>query len=528
MHGNAGKARSTHLSRRRFMAAAVGAAVAGPALLDAPAVGQTTARHAPPPLPEDPFTLGVASGDPLHNGVMLWTRLAPEPTVDGGGMPPHPYRVRWEVATDETMSRVVRRGASPADAAHAHSVHVDVRGLRPDRPYWYRFRVGDHLSPIARTRTAPAPYQRRLTLGFGLVGCQRYTSGYYTAYDDLAAADVDLVVHSGDYIYETGGNSVRSDPLPESITLDQYRNRHALYRTDAALQAAHATAPWVFTWDDHEVENNYTGLVPEVGSSTPDPAAFVARRAAGYRAYWEHMPMRGPAPTGPDLRIHRRIRWGRLADFLVLDTRQFRTDQTCGTNDVGGRCDAAFDPATQVLGTEQERWLSRGLRTSTADWAVLAQQVVFSQFAFVPGNPGIYNLDQWDGYPAARQRVLDMLAADRPHDTVVLTGDIHASFVSDLKADYDDPASATLGAEFVGTSISSDGSALNAVVPLILANNPHVRYANAQKRGWVKHTVRPHEWRADYRLVDDVSVMGAPVSTATSWVLPRGGQLESA
>ncbi|MGI9600423.1 MAG: alkaline phosphatase D family protein [Acidimicrobiales bacterium] len=515
----------TGVSRRRFMAAAAGAVVVAPSLVDT----ATAAPRPPTRLPHYPFTLGVASGDPLPRAVVLWTRLAPDPTVDGSGMPDRAHRVRWEIAHDPRMRRIVRRGSVRTSPAVGHSVHVDVRGLRPDREYFYRFRVGRHLSPIGRTRTAPGWHQRNAELTFGLVSCQRYSSGYYTAYDDLVDDQPDMVVHTGDYIYETGGGGVRSDPLPESITLDQYRNRYGLYKSDPSLQAAHAAAPWLFTWDDHEVENNYTGLVPEVGSSTPDLAAFTARRAAAYRAYWENMPMRGPAPTGPDLRLHRRIRWGRLADMFVLDTRQFRTDQTCGENDIGGRCDAAFDPATQVLGTQQERWLTSRLATTRAHWAVLAQQVVFSQFAFVPGNPGLYNLDQWDGYPAARQRVLDTLAAHRPNDTVVLTGDIHSSFVSDIHADYDDPTSPVLGAEFVGTSISSDSSSLLAsVVSLITGNNPHVRFAEVERRGWVKHTVTRDSWRADYRLVDDAMVPDSPVTTASSWVLPKGGTVAPA
>ncbi|MDH3706418.1 MAG: alkaline phosphatase D family protein [Acidimicrobiia bacterium] len=515
------------LSRRRFVAAGAATAIAGPVLARTPVLGQTTIRTATPPLPGDPFTLGIASGDPYPRSVLLWTRLAPNPTETGGGMPDGSYRVRWEVANDERMRRVVRRGAVRTSADTAHSVHIDVRGLRPDREYFYRFRVGRHISPVGRTRTAPGWHQRIRELSFGAVNCQRYNSGLYTAYADLAEADLDLVVHVGDYIYETGGSGARTDPLPESISLDEYRNRYGLYKSDPLLMAAHASAPWLFTWDDHEVENNYTGLVPEIGSSTPDPAAFRARRAAGYRAYWEHMPMRGPAPTGPDLELHRRIRWGRLADIFVLDTRQFRTDQTCGTDDVGGLCPAAFDPATQVLGTEQERWLLDGLARTRRRWAVLAQQVVFSRLAIVPGNPGVYNLDQWDGYQAARQRILDTLAQHRPHDTVVLSGDFHASFVSDITADFDDPAAPVLGAEFVGTSVSSTGVP-PAITNLFLNNNPNLLYANGEQRGWVRHVVRSGRWRADYRLVDDATVEGSPVRTARSWLLPAGGAVAEA
>lgn len=507
-----------NLSRRRFVAGSIGAAV----VLGTASPVDARSR---PSITEYPFTLGIASGDPLANGVVIWTRLAPDPIVDGGGMAPMSYPVEWEVADDPGMTNVVRGGRRWARPQHAHTVHIDVRGLQPDRPYWYRFRVDGHISPIGRTRTAPAANQRPEQLLMALVSCQRYSSGYYTAYDDLTSSEPDLVVHVGDYIYESGGGGVRSDSLPESISLDQYRNRYALYKQDASLQGAHAIAPWLFTWDDHEVENNHAGLVPEVGSSTPDPAEFLARRAAAYKAYWEHMPFRRRAPQSSDFRIHRRTTWGRLADVFVLDTRQFRDDQ-CG--EFGAPCEPSTLGGRQMLGSEQQRWLERGLRRTRSDWAVLAQQVVFSRMDIAPGEGEFYNLDQWDGYQAARGRVLNAMTSHRPHDNIVLTGDIHASGVSDIKADYFDPDSAVLGAEFVGTSVSSGGnSLLAAVLPNILAENPHIKWADTAKRGWVKHTVTADAWRADYRHVDDATVLGSAVQTATSWVLPRGGAIEA-
>ena len=272
-----------------------------------------------------------------------------------------------------------------------------------------------------------------------------------------------------------------------------------------------------------QVENNHAGLVPEIGSATPDPTAFRARRAAAYKAYWEHMPFRKRAPRGPDFSIHRRTQWGRLADIFVLDTRQYRADQCA---EIGAPCYPVADETREWLGAEQDRWLARGLRRTPADWAVLAQQVVFSQMDFVPGPAEIYNLDQWDGYRAARERVLATMRNRRPHDNIVLTGDIHASGVSDLLADYDDPTSAKMGAEFVGTSISSEGSdLLGSVIAGLLVENEHIKWADTSKRGWVKHTVTSDEWRADYRHVDDATVQGSPVQTATSWVVPRGGAL---
>ncbi len=504
------------LSRRTFVVgAAAGAIVLG-------ATEPVAARTAPP-IADYPFTLGIASGDPLANGVVIWTRLAPDP-ANGGGMSDETYRVEWEVASDQAMSDVVRHGRARARAEHGHSVHVDVRGLRPDRAYWYRFRVGTHVSPVGRTRTAPRANARPDAMVFGLVSCQRYNSGFYTAYDDLVSAQPDLVVHVGDYIYESPGGGVRTDALPESVSLEQYRNRYALYKSDTSLMAAHETAPWLFTWDDHEVENNHAGLVPEVGSATPDPADFEARRTAAYMAYWEHMPFRRRAPRGSNFRIHRRTPWGRLADFFVLDTRQFRADQ-CG--EIGAGCDPATDNDREMLGASQRRWLDRGISRSRADWSVLAQQTIFSKMDLLPGDQEIYNLDQWDGYVHARDQLLATMRTGRPHDNVVLSGDFHASGVSDILADYGDPESTVMGTEFIGTSITSSSNAvLDTLLPLISVDNPHFKWADGRKRGWVKHTVTADEWRADYRHVDDVKIAGSPVRTERSWVVPRGGTVQ--
>lgn len=337
------------------------------------------------------------------------------------------------------------------------------------------------------------------------------------------SAGPDLVVHLGDYIYESPGGGPRPDPLPEAITLDDYRNRYGLYKSDPALIAAHQSAPWLFTWDDHEVENNYAGLVPGKGTVTPDPVEFENRRAAAYKAYWEHMPFRRRAPHGADYRIYRRTSWGHLADFLVLDTRQYRSPQ-CGG--LGPSCSPEQDARREMLGRRQSNWLSRRIRRSHADWAVLAQQVVFSRMDFDSGDGEWYNLDQWDGYPAARDRLLATLHNQRPTDNIVLTGDLHASCVFDVLADYHDPDSAIIGTEFVSTSISSkDSRFLRANLQHTVANSPHFKWGESSRRGWVKHTVTREEWRADYRHVDDATVVGSPVQTATSWVVPRGGSV---
>ncbi|HEX5615036.1 MAG TPA: alkaline phosphatase D family protein [Acidimicrobiia bacterium] len=529
----AASAMTSRMTRRTFLGAMAASAVLVACDSGSGSSGRstTTVPSVPvPSLPDNPFTLGVASGDPAPDGFVLWTRLAPNPLEFGGGMPEVEAPVRWFVATDEDMRDVVREGYVVTGPDRAHAVHAIVDGLEPDRPYWFRFAIGDHESEIARTRTFPAADREPDRLRFGFVSCQNYTDGFYDAYRDLATYDLDLVVHLGDYIYESGLDGVRPHDRQEVITLDEYRARYALYKSDVHLRAAHAIAPWLVTWDDHEVENNYTGYAFESGSTTPDPEEFRARRAAGYRAWWEHTPTRLAAPTGPDFSIHRRADFGRLARFHVLDTRQFRSDQPCAPDsDIGDQCEAAFDPAIVTLGAEQERWLFDGLDESDATWNVLAQQIVFSYLDFVPGDVDIYNLDQWDGYPAARARILEHLATTTPSNPVVITGDIHASGVARVLADFADPSSAVVGSEFVGTSISSGGSSeLEAVVPLAVANNPHVQWADASKRGWVYCDVTAEQWNAEYRHVDDATIEGSEVRTATRWVIESGRPVEEA
>ncbi|MFM8305299.1 MAG: alkaline phosphatase D family protein [Actinomycetota bacterium] len=528
---NPSATRAGTLDRRTFLrgagvsvAAAMGAGVVGPG-----AVGATT-RRAGPRLEGDPFALGVASGDPSADGFVLWTRLT-QGTASGGGMPAAEVPVRWMVSSDEGMRTIVARDTVTARPDRAHAVHVVVTRLSPDRPYWYRFVVGDDETPVARTRTLPASDARPRRLDFGFASCQNFCDGYYGAWGDVASDDdLDLVVFLGDYIYESGlGGAVRAHDIPEVVTLEQYRNRYALYRSDPHLRAAHACAPWLVTWDDHEVDNNYQGSTPEASSPTQGDA-FPARRAAAYRAWWEHMPTRLAPPNGPDLRIFRRADFGRLARFHVLDTRQYRSNEPCAPASViGPVCDAARAPEITVLGAEQERWLDRGLATSRAVWDVIAQQVVFSAFAFTPGAEGIRNLDQWDGYPEARRRVLRSLRRHDVRNPVVITGDVHASFVGDIPADFERPGSARIGTEFVGTSISSSGSPLlGSVLPTLLANSPALRWGEVSQRGWVRCTVTPEEWRADYRTVADARVDGSPVTTSRSWVAERDRPVEAA
>jgi alkaline phosphatase D len=511
--------RADGVTRRRFLTGAGGTLLALP-LVGAARPGQMARSPRPgPALPDGLFSLGVASGDPIPGGVVLWTRLAPEPLA-GGGMPPVDVPVSWEVASDERFRRVVRAGHATASPRWAHSVHVDVRHLRPDARYFYRFRVGDQVSLVGRTRTAPAR-GRGDRLRFLFASCQNWQDGFWPAWAFAPQEDPDLVVHLGDYIYEGGANSaaLRQHNSPEITTLDAYRNRYGLYKGDPALQGIHAACPWVVTWDDHEVENNYAGLVPQEPAEAP---GFAARRAAAYQAWWEHQPVRLPPPTGPDLRIYRAVDWGRLARFHVLDTRQYRVDQACGTNDIGPTCDERTATGRTLLGAAQESWLGRSLRKSRATWDVLANQIVMTAMPF--GGP-IFNLDQWDGYAAARARFFDQLTAAGTDNPVVITGDIHAAGVGDLVGENSDgtPSTQAHGTELVGTSISSGfPSDLVDVAERLIGALPHVRWVDARHRGYVRCDVDRDRLLASYQQTQTVLQPDSPVTTGRSWVVEAG------
>jgi alkaline phosphatase D len=469
----------------------------------------------------NPFTLGVASGDPAPDGFVLWTRLAPDPFA-GGGMPPIPVEVGWEVADDERMTSIVRRGVAIAPPELAHSVHVEVTGLRPDRWYWYRFTAGDYVTPTARSRTLPASAAAIDRLTFAFASCQYWENGYYTAHRHMAEEPLDLVFHLGDYIYEGPAREgvVRPHIGPALTTLELYRARYAQYKTDPDLQAAHAACPWIVTWDDHDVSDNYAGAE----SRRHDPREqFLQRRAAAYQAYYEHQPLRHTSlPHGPDAQLYRGFAFGSLASFFVLDTRQYRSPQACG-NGVKTLCDEIYDPNLTMMGSAQEQWLLDGLTHSARRWNVIPQQVMMAPVDLEPG-PGVtISMDQWSGYSVARTRLLKYFELEPGKNPIVLSGDIHNNWVNDLKADFANPASATVATELVGTSITSggDGSDLPESMRPVLAENPFVKFHNDQ-RGYVVCRVTPKELRADFRVVPFVTRRGAPIATRESFVVENG------
>lgn len=477
-------------------------------------------------LPRDPFTLGVACGDPEPDGFVLWTRLAVDPLAsDGlGGMPDRAVPVQWQVSTDEKFRSVVASGVVVAHGKAAHSVHVEVQHLRPAREYWYRFRAAGYVSRVGRAVTAPRPDAMPRELAMSFVSCAQYEHGFFTAYRRLAEDHPDLVLHLGDYQYEyhakdyvAPGGNVRDHEGPETVDLASYRQRHAQYKTDADLQLAHAAAPWVVVFDDHEVDNNWAGDVPEHAEDAP---GFLARRAAAFQAYYENMPLRRTSvPRAGHIQIFRRVQWGRLATFHMLDTRQFRDDQGCGDG-YQTDCPAAVDPKRSITGGRQERWLVDGFHRSRARWDLLGQQVFFAQRDSDKGPLKTVSMDAWDGYQASRDRITRGWLDAEVRNPVVLTGDVHAHWASELKADYDDPTSRSVGTELVCSSITSGGSGADTALTAHpwLAWNPHLKMQNSL-RGYVNTRIRPDALEADFRCVEQVSTPGAAVFTRASYVV---------
>ncbi|MBL9203282.1 MAG: alkaline phosphatase D family protein [Opitutaceae bacterium] len=509
---------TTPLNRRTFLAGS--ASFVAAALLSTRARGAVAAA---PKFSAYPFSLGVASGDPLPDGIVLWTRLAPNPREPGGGLAPEPIEVAWQVAEDEAMTRVVQRGTVAANPAWAHSVHVEVSGLQPARWYWYQFKAGSETSPKGRTRTAPPAGATPDRLRFAFASCQNFEIGHYTAYEHMAREDLDLVVHLGDYIYEKGDSAkaIRPHGQKEIFTVDDYRERYAIYKSDRALQAMHAQAPWIVTWDDHEVSNDYAAEIAENPDKQP-PAVFLKRRAAAYQAYFEHMPLRrAQLPKGPDLLLHRRVEFGRLASFHVLDTRQYRSDQLQPL--LQPPSPAALDPQRTILGDRQREWLFDGLARSNAGWNVLAQQVPVAPIDRTLGPEVGVSMEKWPGYEFERRRLLRHFRDRKIANPVVITGDVHANWANELLTNFDQPDSRNVGVEFVGTSISSKGDGTEATkdAAAFRAENPFVKFYN-DERGYVSCEVTPQAWRTHYRTVPYVSRRGAPLHTRATFVVETG------
>ena len=477
---------------------------------------------------DTPFTLGVASGDPTPDGIVLWTRLAPDP-VDPRSLGRAPIPVGWRVALDSRMRHVVARGIALAPAELAHSVHVEVDGLLPGRDYFYQFDVRREESAIGHFRTAPGAHELAREVRFAFATCQDWPSGHYTAYRDMVKNDLDLVLHLGDYIYEyaigptTGRGIAPPDGFErETVDLLTYRLRHTLYKLDPDLQAAHAKFPFAVIWDDHEVANDYSGLAPEGGSPSPE---FSARRAAAYQAYYEHMPIRHSVAhkPRPGLRIYRRLRYGKLVEFTMLDDRQYRTDNPCGDGE-SLRCAAALEDDYTMLGPAQERWVARGFEDSSARWNIVAQQLLIAQLEHATIQPNWFWNDAWDGYPRARQRLLKEIVDAKVRNPVFLTGDWHSTFVNDLKRDFGDPGAETVATEFVTPAITTggDGTPYGPYYAPMIPFNPHIKYYEGDRRGYFMATVTPKRMRLDLRFMTSVENPTGSGYTEGSWTVEDG------
>ena len=483
---------------------------------------------ASPRFGDDPFTLGVASGDPTDDSIVLWTRLAPEPAnpdVLGHSFVP----VRWRVATDSRMRHVVARGTAVAAPQLAHSVHVEVNGLQPGRDYFYQFDARSEESRVGHFRTAPREHEMLRETRFAFVTCQDWPSGYYIAYRDMLQNDLDLVFHLGDYTYEYAieGTTGRGIVVPEGFgaetrDLRTYRLRHTLHKLDPDLQAAHAKFPFAVIWDDHEVANDYSGLAPEFASPSPE---FTARRAAAYQAWYEHMPVRLKVALNPrpGLQIYRRLRYGALAEFTMLDDRQYRSDNPCGDGE-SLRCDAALNGRYTFLGREQEQWVAKGFGRSSARWNIVAQQLLIAQLEHTTIRDNWFWNDAWDGYPRARQRLLEDVAGSRLQNPVFLTGDWHSTFVNDLKLDFNNPASRTIATEFVTPAITTggDGTPYGPYYGPMIPFNPHIKYYEGDRRGYFKATLTPQRMRVDLRFMTTVESQAGVGYTEGSWVVHDG------
>jgi alkaline phosphatase D len=522
-------------TRRRFMkhaGATLAGAVAAPGLIGIAFSQQRSWRSG------DPFSVGVAAGSPRSDGFVLWTRLAPRPlsadaqSIDG--MSGDPVPVGYEIADDPSMRHVVQRGEAMADSRYAYSVHAEITGLAPGRPYWYRFASGDATSRIGRAITVPAAGSPLERLRFGFVSCSNYEHGYFSAYRHLANDNPDVALFLGDYIYDTVDGqrpTVRrhADGVL-SKTLANFRNRYTQYQLDPDLQRFRAEVPALVTWDDHEVENDYADKWSQLFT---DPEQFLTQRAAGYQAFYENMPVRPglSTPNGPAMRVYDRFTFGDLVEISMIDGRQYRSRQACYGPPKHGRghaeseatCAELSDASRSMIGLQQESWLFDGLGRSQARWNVIGQDVLMAHFGRTDadGITGSWT-DDWNGYPASRARLLQHIHEARVSNAVVLGGDIHAFWANDLKLDFKNPRSPTVAAEFVGTSISSYAVLPYEETAARLGDYPHVHFFDSRKRGYAYADVDGNKMNVYFRAVSDAADPNASAFTLRSFAVESG------
>jgi alkaline phosphatase D len=523
------------LTRRRFVqdaAAALAGALAAPALIGIGRAGQGAWRAG------DPFSVGVAAGSPHSDGFVLWTRLAPEPLSDtaesSDGMSGEAVPVTYEIADDSSMRRIVQQGEALADPRFGYSVHAEVSGLQPGRPYWYRFITGEATSRVGRAITAPAAGTPLEGLRFGFVSCANYEHGYFSAYRHLSDDNPDIALFLGDYIYdqiEQRRPTVRkhADGVL-SKTLANYRNRYTQYQLDPDLQRFRAEVPALVTWDDHEVENDYGDRWSQL--FTP-PNEFLKQRAAAYQAFYENMPVRPSlsTPNGPVMQVYDRFAFGDLVEISMIDGRQYRSPQACygppnhgnGHIESDETCPELSDPSRSMLGTQQEQWLFDGLARSQARWNVIGQDVLMAFFQWTnrEGVTGAWT-DDWNGFPASRARLLQHVHDARVSNVVVLGGDIHAFWANDLKLDFNNPSSPAVATEFVGTSITCLAAPPYKATMKLLPDYPHVQFFESRKRGYAYVDLDGTQMNVYFRAISDVADPNASVFTLRSFTVESG------
>lgn len=473
----------------------------------------------------NPFALGVASGRPRADSVVLWTRLVLSDEDRAAGA--EPLRVQLEVFADAALKRRVQKTEVITNEARGHSVHVHVKQLQPSTNYWYRFSQGDATSTVGRTRTAPALNADVRELRIALASCQHYEQGQFIAHEEIAKQQLDFVLFMGDYIYESSNPqyALRKHSGEEPKTLQGYRERYEQYKRDPALQAAHAAHPWVLMWDDHEVVNDYAN---DQDRHYTDPKQLLLRRAAAYQAYFEHQPLLlGPDASNPaNMRLYDQLSWGKLADVWTLDCRQYRSPQACRDPVRGGgrmvvQCDELTDASRSMLGAEQERWLTESLSASKRQWKLVAQATQISSTS-VPAPVGrSYWNDAWDGYPEARKRLLQTVVDAKLNNVVTLGGDVHCNVAAPLRMEPNNPASPIIASEFVTTSITSRGLGDKAAA-LIRESNADLLHYRSDERGYSLITVTPKEVRCDFRTTKFPAGSEAGLKTQASYVVKNG------
>ncbi|MEN9624438.1 alkaline phosphatase D family protein [uncultured Limnohabitans sp.] len=473
----------------------------------------------------DPFSLGVASGQPQPDSVVLWTRL--HMAEADAPLKAQAINVVCEVFADAALRQPVRQWRVQTDAARAHSVHVVATGLQPGRPYWYRFVCGSASSPVGRARTSPGVNDAVDRLRIALASCQHYEQGYFAAHREMAQRDLDLVLFVGDYIYESSNPQYmlrqHLGGVPKS--LDEYRDRHAQYKSDADLRACHAAHTWLMTWDDHEVVNDYAN---DLDRNFTDPQVFLRRRAAAYQAYFEHMPVRlGPDAAKPSqMRIHDRMAWGRLADLWTLDCRQYRDHHACPDPMRGGGrvvvgCDALADPSRSMLGTAQEQWFTEGLTRSTKRWKLVAQSTQMSSSGVnTPLGRSAFT-DGWDGYPQARAKLLDTVAQAGLQNVVVLGGDVHMNVAAQLRVQPNDERSPVVASEIVTTSVTSRGLG-EKLLAQIRDSNPDILHARSDERGYTLLDIKPEGMRAEFMTTPNPAQAQGVFKAQAQWLVRAG------